>query len=59
VRACAAMYPEIDAALPRQLVQARQAAAAVDARQLQAEGLQGAALGEALRTRRLAVLADL
>jgi tRNA nucleotidyltransferase (CCA-adding enzyme) len=57
--ACAALYPEVDADLPQRLLTARQAAAEVDARQLQAEGLQGAALGEALRSRRLAALADL
>lgn len=56
LRACAALHPDCDAALPDFIRQVRTAAAAVDARTLQAEGLSGPALGEALRARRLAAV---
>jgi tRNA nucleotidyltransferase (CCA-adding enzyme) len=57
VGACAALFPEAPADLPERLERARRAAAAVEARALQAQGLAGPALGEALRERRRAAVA--
>lgn len=57
--ACAALHPAVADDLAARLHQARDVLAGIDARALQAEGLSGAALGEALRARRLAALADL
>ena len=56
--ACAVCMPDVAGDLPGRVELARQAAAAVDARVLQAEGLAGAALGEALRVQRLAAVAS-
>lgn len=57
VGACAVLFPEAPADLPDRLERARRAVAAVDARALQAQGLAGGALGEALRERRRAAIA--
>lgn len=57
--ACAVLHPAVDAGLPARLAEAREVAVAVDARALQADGLAGAALGEALQARRQAALAQL
>jgi tRNA nucleotidyltransferase (CCA-adding enzyme) len=56
VTACAVLCADVDANLPARIERARALTVSVDARALQAEGLAGAALGRALRERRLAVL---
>jgi tRNA nucleotidyltransferase (CCA-adding enzyme) len=57
VAGCAVLHPQAPADLPDRLARACQAAAGVDVRALQAAGLSGADLGEALREQRRALLA--
>ncbi len=58
LQACAALWPDVAAQATRRLECAATAAATVDARSLQSEGLSGPALGRELARRRIDAISD-